>query len=168
MKCCFLDVLQCGDLETSLTVMLPPPQDMFFMSYLLLWRVSEMSTCLSNMHSCSYGLPERVMPHFTQEPLSYITLHTIRNAYHAFGIKITFRPDNVDGKDPQIFLDTSLHQISSKYAVLILFKSLSLLEKKNVYHFEKETSHRYFLDCWSLNQLFVPYMWINDDRGFYF
>ncbi len=78
------------------------------------------------------------MPHFTQEPLSYITLHTIRNAYHAFGIKITFRPDNVDGKDPQIFLDTSLHQISSKYAVLILFKSLSLLEKKNVYHFEKK------------------------------
>ncbi len=112
MKCCFLDVLQCGNLETSLTVMLPPPQDMFFMSYLLLWRVSEMSTCLSNMHSC---LPERVMPHFTQEPLSYITLHTIRNAYHAFGIKITFRPDNVDGKDPQIFLDTSLHQISSDF-----------------------------------------------------
>uniref|UniRef100_A0A9J8CDW3 Heparan sulfate proteoglycan 2 n=1 Tax=Cyprinus carpio carpio TaxID=630221 RepID=A0A9J8CDW3_CYPCA len=40
---------------------------------------------------------ERVMPYFTQEPLSYLTLHTIRNAYHAFSIKITFRPDNVDG-----------------------------------------------------------------------
>ncbi|KAF4096635.1 hypothetical protein G5714_022604 [Onychostoma macrolepis] len=40
---------------------------------------------------------ERVMPYFTQEPLSYLTLHTIKNAYHAFSIKITFRPDNVDG-----------------------------------------------------------------------
>uniref|UniRef100_A0A671MPU9 Basement membrane-specific heparan sulfate proteoglycan core protein-like n=1 Tax=Sinocyclocheilus anshuiensis TaxID=1608454 RepID=A0A671MPU9_9TELE len=40
---------------------------------------------------------ERMMPYFTQEPLSYLTLHTIRNAYHAFSIKITFRPDNVDG-----------------------------------------------------------------------
>lgn len=73
------------------------------------------------------------MPYFTQEPLSYLTLHTIRNAYHAFSIKITFRPDNVDGKDPQIFLDTSLHQISSKHAVLTLFKSLSLLEKKRMF-----------------------------------
>ncbi|XP_073678802.1 basement membrane-specific heparan sulfate proteoglycan core protein-like [Garra rufa] len=40
---------------------------------------------------------ERVMPHFTQEPLSYLTLPTIKNSYKAFSIKITFRPDNVDG-----------------------------------------------------------------------
>ncbi|KAM4611104.1 basement membrane-specific heparan sulfate proteoglycan core protein [Polymixia lowei] len=40
---------------------------------------------------------ERVMPYFAQEPLSYLTLPTIKNAYKAFNIKITFRPDNVDG-----------------------------------------------------------------------
>uniref|UniRef100_A0A671K0Q1 Basement membrane-specific heparan sulfate proteoglycan core protein-like n=1 Tax=Sinocyclocheilus anshuiensis TaxID=1608454 RepID=A0A671K0Q1_9TELE len=40
---------------------------------------------------------ERVMPYFTQEPLSYLTLPTIKNPYKAFSIKITFRPDNVDG-----------------------------------------------------------------------
>nr|XP_055043671.1 basement membrane-specific heparan sulfate proteoglycan core protein isoform X19 [Misgurnus anguillicaudatus] len=40
---------------------------------------------------------ERVMPQFTQEPLSYLTLPTIKNSYKAFSIKITFRPDNVDG-----------------------------------------------------------------------
>ncbi|KAL2104346.1 hypothetical protein ACEWY4_001214 [Coilia grayii] len=40
---------------------------------------------------------ERVMPYFTQEPLSYLTLPTIKNAYKTFSIKITFRPDNVDG-----------------------------------------------------------------------
>ncbi|XP_061650010.1 basement membrane-specific heparan sulfate proteoglycan core protein isoform X12 [Phyllopteryx taeniolatus] len=40
---------------------------------------------------------ERVMPYFAQEPLSYLTLPTIKNAYNAFGIKINFRPDNVDG-----------------------------------------------------------------------
>ncbi|XP_047424502.1 basement membrane-specific heparan sulfate proteoglycan core protein isoform X3 [Mugil cephalus] len=40
---------------------------------------------------------ERVMPYFTQEPLSYLTLPTIKNAYKAFSIKISFRPDNVDG-----------------------------------------------------------------------
>ncbi|KAG5281836.1 hypothetical protein AALO_G00049330 [Alosa alosa] len=40
---------------------------------------------------------ERVMPYFTQEPLSYLTLPTIKNAYKSFSIKITFRPDNVDG-----------------------------------------------------------------------
>lgn len=48
------------------------------------------------------------MPYFTQEPLSYLTLPTIKNSYKAFSIKITFRPDNVDGKDPQ-----NLHQSSS-------------------------------------------------------
>lgn len=42
--------------------------------------------------------PERVMPYFAQEPLSYLTLPTIANAYKAFSIKITFRPDNVDGE----------------------------------------------------------------------
>ncbi|XP_035997428.1 basement membrane-specific heparan sulfate proteoglycan core protein isoform X6 [Fundulus heteroclitus] len=40
---------------------------------------------------------ERVMPYFAQEPVSYLTLPTIKNAYKAFNIKINFRPDNVDG-----------------------------------------------------------------------
>ncbi|KAM7411308.1 hypothetical protein PAMA_021348 [Pampus argenteus] len=40
---------------------------------------------------------ERMMPYFAQEPLSYLTLPTIKNAYKAFSIKINFRPDNVDG-----------------------------------------------------------------------
>ncbi|XP_077368176.1 basement membrane-specific heparan sulfate proteoglycan core protein isoform X8 [Festucalex cinctus] len=40
---------------------------------------------------------ERVMPYFAQEPLSYLTLPTIKNAYKAFNIQINFRPDNVDG-----------------------------------------------------------------------
>ncbi|XP_036068750.1 basement membrane-specific heparan sulfate proteoglycan core protein isoform X6 [Oryzias melastigma] len=40
---------------------------------------------------------ERVMPYFAQEPLSYLTLPTIKNAYKAFSIKIDLRPDNVDG-----------------------------------------------------------------------
>ncbi|KAK9515159.1 hypothetical protein VZT92_025826 [Zoarces viviparus] len=40
---------------------------------------------------------ERVMPYFAQEPLSYLTLPTIKNAYKAFSIKINFRPDNGDG-----------------------------------------------------------------------
>lgn len=41
---------------------------------------------------------ERVMPYFSQEPLSYLKLPTVKNSYKAFKIKITFRPDNVDGK----------------------------------------------------------------------
>ncbi|XP_035512277.1 basement membrane-specific heparan sulfate proteoglycan core protein isoform X12 [Morone saxatilis] len=40
---------------------------------------------------------ERVMPYFAQQPSSYLTLPTIKNAYKAFSIKINFRPDNVDG-----------------------------------------------------------------------
>ncbi|XP_038866751.1 basement membrane-specific heparan sulfate proteoglycan core protein-like [Salvelinus namaycush] len=40
---------------------------------------------------------DRVMPYFTQEPLSYLTLPTIKNAYKSFSIKISFRPDNPDG-----------------------------------------------------------------------
>ncbi|XP_056280235.1 basement membrane-specific heparan sulfate proteoglycan core protein isoform X13 [Pseudoliparis swirei] len=40
---------------------------------------------------------ERVIPYFAQEPLSYLTLPTIKHAYKAFSIKINFRPDNVDG-----------------------------------------------------------------------
>uniref|UniRef100_A0A669AYK6 Heparan sulfate proteoglycan 2 n=1 Tax=Oreochromis niloticus TaxID=8128 RepID=A0A669AYK6_ORENI len=40
---------------------------------------------------------ERVMPYFAQEPSSYLTLPTIKNAYKAFNIKVNFRPDNVDG-----------------------------------------------------------------------
>uniref|UniRef100_H3D4F8 Heparan sulfate proteoglycan 2 n=1 Tax=Tetraodon nigroviridis TaxID=99883 RepID=H3D4F8_TETNG len=39
---------------------------------------------------------ERVMPYFAQEPLSYLTLPTIRNAYKTFNIKVNFRPDNGD------------------------------------------------------------------------
>ncbi|KAF0035898.1 hypothetical protein F2P81_011210 [Scophthalmus maximus] len=39
---------------------------------------------------------ERVMPYFAQEPLSYLTLPTIKNAYKAFSIKINFRPDSGD------------------------------------------------------------------------
>ncbi|XP_051515995.1 basement membrane-specific heparan sulfate proteoglycan core protein isoform X1 [Myxocyprinus asiaticus] len=45
----------------------------------------------------SLSVHERVMPYFTQEPLSYLTLPTIKNSYKAFSIRITFRPDNVDG-----------------------------------------------------------------------
>ncbi|XP_066527292.1 basement membrane-specific heparan sulfate proteoglycan core protein [Hoplias malabaricus] len=40
---------------------------------------------------------ERVMPYFSQKPLSYLTLPTIKNSYKAFSINVTFRPDNVDG-----------------------------------------------------------------------
>ncbi|XP_061075722.1 basement membrane-specific heparan sulfate proteoglycan core protein-like isoform X3 [Conger conger] len=40
---------------------------------------------------------ERVVPYFTQTPLSYLTLPTIKNSYKAFNIKITFRPDTTDG-----------------------------------------------------------------------
>ncbi|KAG9353052.1 hypothetical protein JZ751_017628 [Albula glossodonta] len=40
---------------------------------------------------------ERVVPYFTQTPLSYLTLPTIKNSYKAFNIKIIFRPDNADG-----------------------------------------------------------------------
>ncbi|XP_076597098.1 basement membrane-specific heparan sulfate proteoglycan core protein isoform X2 [Chaetodon auriga] len=45
----------------------------------------------------SLQVHERVMPYFAQDPLSYLTLPTIKNAYKAFSIKINFRPDNVDG-----------------------------------------------------------------------
>ncbi|KAJ3585960.1 hypothetical protein NHX12_012366, partial [Muraenolepis orangiensis] len=45
----------------------------------------------------SLQVHERVMPYFAQEPLSYLSLPTIKNAYKAFTIRITFRPDNVDG-----------------------------------------------------------------------
>lgn len=41
------------------------------------------------------------MPYFAQEPLSYLTLPTIKNAYKTFSIKVTFRPDNVDGERAQ-------------------------------------------------------------------
>lgn len=42
------------------------------------------------------------MPYFAQEPLSYLTLPTIRNAYKTFTIRVTFRPDNVDGESAQM------------------------------------------------------------------
>lgn len=41
------------------------------------------------------------MPYFAQEPLSYLTLPTIRNAYKTFSIQVNFRPDNVDGERRQ-------------------------------------------------------------------
>lgn len=57
---------------------------------------------------------ERVMPYFAQEPLSYLTLPTIKNAYKAFSIKINFRPDNVDGKEvPGNCLAVKLSNLSS-------------------------------------------------------
>ncbi|XP_026867788.2 LOW QUALITY PROTEIN: basement membrane-specific heparan sulfate proteoglycan core protein [Electrophorus electricus] len=40
---------------------------------------------------------EQVMPYFSQEPLHTSTMPTIKNSYKAFNIKVTFRPDNVDG-----------------------------------------------------------------------
>ncbi|XP_064160473.1 basement membrane-specific heparan sulfate proteoglycan core protein-like isoform X1 [Anguilla rostrata] len=40
---------------------------------------------------------ERVVPYFTQTPLSYLTLPTIKNSYKAFNVKISFRPDTTDG-----------------------------------------------------------------------
>lgn len=43
------------------------------------------------------------MPYFAQEPLSYLTLPTIKNAYKSFSIKINFRPDNIDGKEADCF-----------------------------------------------------------------
>uniref|UniRef100_A0AAV2LZ82 Basement membrane-specific heparan sulfate proteoglycan core protein n=1 Tax=Knipowitschia caucasica TaxID=637954 RepID=A0AAV2LZ82_KNICA len=45
----------------------------------------------------SLQVHERVMPYFAQDPLSFLTLPTIKNAYKSFSIKINFRPDNVDG-----------------------------------------------------------------------
>lgn len=44
------------------------------------------------------------MPYFAQEPLSYLTLPTIKNAYKSFSIKINFRPDNVDGELTSVLL----------------------------------------------------------------
>lgn len=41
------------------------------------------------------------MPYFAQEPLSYLMLPTIKNAYKSFSIKINFRPDNVDGEEAE-------------------------------------------------------------------
>ncbi|XP_078095298.1 basement membrane-specific heparan sulfate proteoglycan core protein isoform X4 [Mustelus asterias] len=40
---------------------------------------------------------ERKIPYFTQDPISYIAVPTIRDAYHEFEIRITFRPDTADG-----------------------------------------------------------------------
>ncbi|XP_041062394.1 basement membrane-specific heparan sulfate proteoglycan core protein isoform X1 [Carcharodon carcharias] len=39
---------------------------------------------------------ERKIPYFTQDPISYIALPTIKDAYHEFEIRITFRPDTAD------------------------------------------------------------------------
>ncbi|XP_069467045.1 basement membrane-specific heparan sulfate proteoglycan core protein isoform X3 [Ambystoma mexicanum] len=40
---------------------------------------------------------ERVVPYFTNNPESYLTLPTIKDAYKRFEIQITFRPDAADG-----------------------------------------------------------------------
>ncbi|XP_067873656.1 basement membrane-specific heparan sulfate proteoglycan core protein isoform X2 [Heterodontus francisci] len=40
---------------------------------------------------------ERKIPYFTQDPISYITVPTIKDAYHEFEIRITFRSDAADG-----------------------------------------------------------------------
>ncbi|KAG2459685.1 PGBM protein, partial [Polypterus senegalus] len=47
---------------------------------------------------------ERVVPYFTQTPLSYLTLPTIKNAYKTFHIKITFRPDTPDDQTLSLFV----------------------------------------------------------------
>ncbi len=64
---------------------------------------------------------ERVMPYFAQEPLSYLTLPTIKNAYKAFSIKINFRPDNVDGKEVQPQISWTVNFI---IIFLILFSAV--------------------------------------------
>ncbi|XP_044277194.1 LOW QUALITY PROTEIN: basement membrane-specific heparan sulfate proteoglycan core protein [Varanus komodoensis] len=40
---------------------------------------------------------ERVVPHFTQSPQSYLVLPTMKDAYKTFAIEITFRADTADG-----------------------------------------------------------------------
>ncbi|XP_063173518.1 basement membrane-specific heparan sulfate proteoglycan core protein isoform X2 [Candoia aspera] len=40
---------------------------------------------------------ERVVPYFTQNPQSYLVLPTMKDAYRAFALEITFRPDTPDG-----------------------------------------------------------------------
>ncbi|KAM6434636.1 basement membrane-specific heparan sulfate proteoglycan core protein isoform 6-T6 [Liasis olivaceus] len=40
---------------------------------------------------------ERVVPYFTQSPQSYLVLPTMKDAYRAFALEITFRPDTPDG-----------------------------------------------------------------------
>lgn len=68
--------------------------------------VSRVGPCWTMTLFASFS--ERVMPYFAQEPLSYLTLPTIKNAYKTFSIKINFRPDNVDGKEVQISLPVTL------------------------------------------------------------
>lgn len=38
------------------------------------------------------------MPYFTQNPQSHLVLPTMKDAYRAFALEITFRPDTPDGK----------------------------------------------------------------------
>lgn len=58
------------------------------------------------------------MPYFAQEPLSYLTLPTIKNAYKSFSIKINFRPDNTDGKEADISFTVTLQWIISRFLLL--------------------------------------------------
>lgn len=69
------------------------------------------------------------MPYFAQEPLSYLTLPTIKNAYKAFSIKINFRPDNVDGKEvqPQISLTVKWYSLLFDTGFLCWLLMLSVL-----------------------------------------
>lgn len=69
---------------------------------------------------------ERVMPYFAQEPLSYLTLPTIKNAYKSFSIKINFRPDNVDGEEAQWIIMSLLVESRSccVYNICLIFSCL--------------------------------------------
>lgn len=63
------------------------------------------------------------MPYFAQEPLSYLTLPTIKNAYKTFNIKINFRPDNVDGKEVPVLKCTALYflLVATVFLFFLLF-----------------------------------------------
>ncbi|ETE59589.1 Basement membrane-specific heparan sulfate proteoglycan core protein, partial [Ophiophagus hannah] len=50
-------------------------------------------------------LAKRVVPYFTQNPQSYLVLPTMKDAYRAFALEITFRPDTPDDLPPA-FLPT--------------------------------------------------------------
>lgn len=87
------------------------------------------SWCLSLILLCVVFV-ERVMPYFSQEPLSYLKLPTIKNSYKAFKIKITFRPDNVDGKhlsSENFFFSRSLCGLKCNQMLHVVFVNSSCL-----------------------------------------
>lgn len=73
-----------------------PSSDLKYM--VSVWSAQQNWVLVMFISYITYALSEKVMPYFSQEPISYLTLPTIKNAYKAFSIKINFRPDNVDGK----------------------------------------------------------------------